>query len=224
MSEVLYGGLPFLEAIEFLRKKSNVTTKHWDELLGAVHRKVFTVAGAQKEALLNDLRTAVQQAVDNGTTITEFRKSFDKTVTKYGWNYKGKRGWRTRVIYDTNMRTANMAGKWHKIQETKENRPYLKYITVGDERTRDEHAAWDGIVLPIDDKFWNTHYPPNGRGCRCTVLTLSKSQAKRTGVNRSPKIEKTERTNIQTGENYGSVPKGIDTGWDYNVGKDYFEN
>ncbi|WP_201341281.1 hypothetical protein [Abyssogena phaseoliformis symbiont] len=59
MFEVIYGGLVYKEAIEFLRKKASVSTKHWDELLGASHIKAFTVSGALKQDLLNDLRTAV---------------------------------------------------------------------------------------------------------------------------------------------------------------------
>lgn len=224
MPEVIWGGLTYAEAIAFLRKKASVTTAHWDEMLGASHTKAFTVAGAMQQDLLTDLRTAAQEAIDNGTTITEFRKSFDETVKKHGWNYRGARGWRTSVIFDTNIRTAHAAGKWHKIQETKKERPYLQYVTVGDDRVRDLHQSWDGIIRPADDSFWDTHYPPNGWGCRCTVRTLNKSQAKKLGISKKQKIEKSERVNIQTGEIYGDVTVGIDTGWDYNVGKDFFKN
>lgn len=222
MSDVIYGGLPYKEAIEFLRKKANVSTKHWDEMLGAAHIKAFTIAGIANQDFLSDIRKAVQSAFDNGTTITDFRKAFDKSVKQYGWNYKGTRGWRTATIFDTNMRTAHMAGKWHQIQETKSERPYLEYITVGDHRVRPEHNEWNGIILKADDPWWNTHYPPCGWGCRCTVRTLSKKQARNRGISIAPKIKTSERVNTQTGEVYGNVPVGIDTGWDYNVGKDFF--
>ena len=215
---IKYGGLPYDEAIAFLKQKANVKTRTWDDLKTGAHIKTFTVAGATNDALLADFRVAVEHYQKQGLTITDFRRDFDKIVKRYGWNYNGRRGWRTRVIYDTNLRTAHAAGKWHKIQETKKERPYLQYITVGDGRVRDEHAGWDGIILPVDDPFWKTHYPPNGWGCRCTVRTLSKDEAKRLGISPSPKITKTERINTKTGEVYGDVPVGIDTGWDYNVG------
>lgn len=35
----------------------------------------------------------------------------------------------------------------------------------------------------------------------------------------APPLDETERVNTRTGEVYGDVPKGIDTGWNYNVGK-----
>lgn len=49
----------------------------------------------------------------------------------------------------------------------------LKYQTSGDERVRDEHVAWDGIIKPVDDPFWNTVSAPNGYNCRCEIIQLS---------------------------------------------------
>lgn len=47
---------------------------------------------------------------------------------------------------------------------------YLEYRTMGDDRVRPEHEALNGKVAAIDDPIWNTIYPPNDYGCRCTVL------------------------------------------------------
>ena len=41
---------------------------------------------------------------------------------------------------------------------------------IGDDHVRDEHRVLDGVIRPLKDDFWKTHYPPNGWGCRCTVL------------------------------------------------------
>lgn len=221
MPEVKIGGVPFKEAIEHLQGKLQIPTQHWDDMLGASHAKGFTIAGATKADLLNDLYQSVLQVKKNGGTISDFRKDFDHIVQKHGWSYKGKRGWRTRVIYDTNLRTAHMAGKWSQFQRVKKARPYLQYLTVGDQRVRPQHAQWNGKVLPIDDPYWDTNYPPNGFGCRCTVRSLSERQMKHDGltISKSPTIKTTPRVNIRTGEDYGEVPIGIDVGWDYNVGK-----
>ncbi len=221
VSNVQIGVVPFTEAIKFFRDKLNIPTKHFDDLMGDIHAKAFTVAGAMKLDLLGDIRQAVDQAISNGSTITEFRKHFDKAVQKHGWSYKGKRGWRTRVIFDNNLRTAHMAGRWQQFQRVKETRPFLQYQTVGDSRVRPQHAAWDGITLAIDDSWWDTHMPPNGWGCRCTVISLSPRKMRRdkVDINQAPALKSTERINVHSGEIYGKVPEGIDPGWNYNVGK-----
>ena len=224
---VRVGPFPFREAIAFLRDKLDIPTEHWDDMRGEPHANGFTVAGATKIALLGDLHAAVNQAIEDGQSIGEFRKGFDKIIQEHGWTYRGKRGWRTRVIYDTNLRTAHAAGRWKQIvqsardQQARGETLYLQYLTVGDARVRPEHAQWHEIILPVDHPFWDTHYPPNGWGCRCIVRVLTERQLERQGLksSKAPQIVRTERVNTRSGEVYGEVPEGIDVGWDYHVGK-----
>lgn len=221
MTEITATPVAFEEAIAFLKNKVRIPSKRSDQLLGEIHAKAFTVAGATKALLLADFHEAASVALTNGQSIGQFRKAFDTIVAEHGWTYKGNRAWRTRVIYDTNMRTAHAAGRWEQIQSTKDGRPYLQYLTAGDSRVRIEHRAWDRKVLLIDDDWWSTHYPPNGWGCRCITRTLSQRQMERDGLitSNAPAVKLTERINPRTGEVYGMVPEGIDVGWDYNVGK-----
>ncbi|NKX16151.1 hypothetical protein HGG75_10290 [Ochrobactrum pseudogrignonense] len=91
------------------------------------------VAGAATDALLDDFRREIQRALEEGTTIEEFRQSFDAIVEKHGWDYRGKRNWRTRIIFDTNLRTAYAAGRYAKLTEpeTLEAFPYWQYHHSG---------------------------------------------------------------------------------------------
>ncbi len=211
------------EAIANIRSKVGVPTKRWDDWMGSVNAKGFTVAGATKADLIDDFHGSITDAIEQGQSIGEFRKNFDQIVERHGWSYKGNRGWRTRVIYDNNLRSAHMAGRWQQIQRVKKRRPYIIYYTVGDERVRDQHERWHAIALPVDDPWWNTHYPPNGWGCRCYVITANARQLERLGIKvvEAPAIKTSERINSSTGEIYGNVPHGIDTGWDFNVGKSW---
>lgn len=61
------------------------------------------------------------------------------------------------------------ARKWLKIENEKSLFPYLKYVTVGDDRVRKSHADLDGLVARVDDPVWNRIHPQNGWGCRCIV-------------------------------------------------------
>lgn len=214
--------VPFKEAIEFLRKKVNLPSRTWTDLWQGQHARAFVVAGAVKGQLVADFHEAVVRAIGEGLTIADFRKDFDKIVADHVWSYKGGRNWRSAVIFNTNMRTAYAAGKWEQAQRLKDRRPYLRYVAVQDERTRPEHLEWHGKVLSVDDPWWETHYPPNGWNCRCTVQQLSAADAERLGYeisDEAPPVDmETRSVNTPDGPVAVKVPKGIDTGFGYNVG------
>lgn len=124
-----YGSLPFDQAIEFFRDKVNLPTERWSDLVREGHDTAFTVAGATKVDLLEGFRQAVGKGLDEGTTLAEFQKDFDKLVEKHGWSYKGDRDWRTRVIFETNIRTAYAAGRHRQMSDPEmvKRRPYWQY-------------------------------------------------------------------------------------------------
>lgn len=218
--------LPFNEAIGFFRQKLRIPTRTWTDIWQGMHARAFVVAGAMRDELIADFQEAVAKGLENGTTIDEFRMDFDRIVAKHGWSYNGGRGWRSRVIFETNMRTAYMAGRWEQIQQNAERRPFLRYVSVRDDRTRPEHRAWHGTVLRADDAWWSTHYPPNGWNCRCTVQQLSARDMERFGYSVSdtapPSPVETKTVNTPSGPVPVQVPEGIDPGWSYNVGEAAF--
>jgi len=209
--------LPFDEQIAFFKKKLNVPTRKWDDLWEAQHAKGFMIAGAMKADLLGDFRQAVDKAIAGKSTLADFRKEFDGIVEKHGWSYKGGRNWRTRVIYDTNVRQAFNAGRWQQLNDpdVKDFYGYLVY-RHGDSRVpRPHHLAWDGTTLPADHPWWDTHFPQNGWGCKCKVFAATKGERKAAG----PKGQAPPSPiDPKTGE-----PVGIDKGFGFNVGKAYLE-
>ena len=206
---------PFLEAVAFFRKKLNIPTERWDDLWKEQHAKGFMIAGANKADLLADFREAVDKAIAKGVTLRDFRKDFDAIVKQHGWNYKGNRNWRSEVIYRTNIRTAYQAGRWQQLTDPDvlATQPYLEYRHGDSRHPRPQHLAWDGLILPADDPFWQSHYPPNGWGCKCKVLSAGPRDLKRAGKSTPDSTPPVEIDPV-TG-----VPAGIDKGWDYNVGQ-----
>jgi hypothetical protein len=211
-----HGSLDFAEQLAFFKGKLNIPTEHWDDLLGAAHDHAFVVAGATKADLLTDLHTAVLKGIEQGTTLEEFRKDFDRLVEKHGWTgWTGEgsesgRAWRTQVIYETNLRTSYAAGRWAQIQEGKADRPYLEYRHSDSSlNPRPEHVRWDGTILPVDHPWWQTHYPPNGWGCKCRVFALSEDDLGDMG-----------RTGPLTAPTAPDDTSGIDRGWDYPPGQE----
>lgn len=229
-SSAEYMNLPFDEAIQYFRQKINLPTETWKDLWKGMHSRAFVVAGAVKGDLLSDLRGAVDKAISKGTTLAEFRKDFDNIVGKHGWVHTGEPGWRAATIYNTNLSTAYHAAHWKSMTDPDvlRFRPYLQYLASSSAERRPEHTGWYNTVLPADDPWWRTHYPPNGWGCKCGVASLSKRDLERlqeeaakggTPVRtEAPKVDHYEWTDKATSEVH-QVPRGIDPGWDYNVGE-----
>lgn len=215
--DVTFGAVRSQDAIDALRKKMAVPTKRWDDFLQLPRSKIFTMAGATKIDLLNDMQRSLVDAKAQGQSLGTWSKSFDANVAKHGWQYNGSRAWRTRVIYETNMRTASMDARWKQMQENKHVMPYGIYHVAGHGKNRrPEHQAWDGLVLPIDDPWWLSHKPLKAYGCKCTMSSANDRTLSRKGLTvakQAPPIHKTRRINARTGEDYGEWPVGVDVGF-----------
>ncbi len=222
-----YGSLPFAEQIRFFRDKLNLPTAAWTDIFNEAHDHAFVIAGALRDALISDLRGAVDEVIAEGVTITTFRRRFDGVVKRHGWSYKGGRNWRTNVIYDTNLRQSHNAGRFNQQKEAAATRPYWRYRhNDGVSNPRPEHQAWDGIILPHDAPWWDTHYPSNGWGCQCYVESLSPRDAQRLGgVGEAPPIQWEDRVVGERGPTPRTVrtPNGIDPGFGYTPGRSALE-
>lgn len=228
MSHPAYGSLPFGQQINFFRKKLNLPTNTWTDIYTAEHDWAFVVAGANRDDLVADFRSAIAKAIEEGTTLEEFRKDFDKIVHKHGWDYKGERGWRSRVIYETNLTQSYNAGRYQQLKENRAAFPYLRYRhSDAVVHPRKEHLAWDGLILPADDPWWDTHTPANGWGCQCYVEGITEEEALMLGVHQAPPIEYEThiigKSNPDTARTV-RVPKGISPGFEYTPGKARLES
>jgi hypothetical protein len=215
--------LPFREAIRFFLGKVNRPTQHWTDVWQEGHSRAFMVAGAATDALLADFRAEIVRALEQGTTLADFRKQFGEIVERHGWSYNGSPGWRSRIIFETNLSTAYSAGRYATQTEpdTLAAFPYWQYVHSGSRDPRPQHLAWNGLVLRADDPFWRTHYPPNGWRCGCRVRPLSGRDLARQGKvvpDVAPDPRPRPWTNPRTGREE-MVPDGIDPGFAYNPGR-----
>jgi len=223
--------LPFSEAIDFYKSKIKLPSSGWTDIWQEQHSHAFVVAGATTDSLVEDFYNAIAKAKESGG-FAEFQKAFPEIVKKHGWAHNGSPGWRSKIIYDTNVTQSYNAGREKQMQAVKHLRPYGQYRHTSIEHPRLEHKAWNGLILPLDDPWWNTHTPQNGWGCKCKKYSLSRVEAKReweksgkSGPDEAPPIEWEEKVVGKTGSNPHTVqvPKGIDPGFAYNPGKAWLE-
>lgn len=233
-----FANVPPKEAVDWFGAKRLRPAFDYREVWAEEHASAFTVAKAMRLDLLADLKTAVGDALAEGKTLAEFRKELTPTLQAHGWWGKQLRTdpvtgkvravqlgspHRLRTIYRTNMRTARAAGQWQRIERRAESHPYLLYQLGPSKEHRVEHEGYAGLVLPVTDPWWDTHYPPNGWGCKCRVRQVNERERERLQKTRgaqttAPPMRTREYVNKRTGQ-VMAVPEGIDPGWDYNPGK-----
>jgi SPP1 gp7 family putative phage head morphogenesis protein len=191
--------LPFIDAIEAMKKRKIVLPdKYYDEKMDSTRALAFTVSRIAGVSQIKNVLDSLNRAIEKGDGFDTWQQNVkdDKIATTLPKH-------RQELVYRNAVQNAYSIGRHTHYQKHKETRPYLRYSAVNDSRTRPSHGAMHGTVLPVDDPFWATNTPPNGHACRCTVMSLSKRQAGRTGI---------------SGKAPGVNP---DEGWGYNPGTDY---
>ena len=136
---------------------------------GYLRSKAFWITGVEQQSVLEDVLQGLANAVEQGTTLADFRKGFGDLLAD-----QGVKAGQTQTVFRTNTHAAYSESQVASYQAN----PLvemLTYVTAGDDAVREEHAEWEGITLPKDDEFWDDHTPPCGWNCRC-ILRVSQER------------------------------------------------
>lgn len=133
-----------------------------------LERSNYIFSGIKAFHELNEAFPSLIDENGNRKPFERFLNDVRKIDETYNSNY-------LRAEYNFVRTSATMAAKWEEFSKYGD-RYNLQYRTVGDDKVRPEHAALNRVTLPITDKFWEEFYPPNGWGCRCTVVQVRKSK------------------------------------------------
>jgi len=225
------------DALEWFRAKGYKVGFDFRDVWQEEHANAFTVAKAMRLDILEGIRAQVDKALAQGQSFGEFKRELQPLLERMGWWGKQElfdplegaerevqlgSPRRLQTIYNINLRTAHAAGQWQRIQRAKATHPYLLYQLGPSREHRVEHVGWAGRLLPVDHPWWQTHFPPNGWGCKCHVRAVSKREAERLRTQgavseTAPDQGTQEFVNQRTGEVL-QVPRGIEPGWAYNPG------
>jgi len=237
------------DAVAFFAGKGERLAWNYTEVWGEANVHAFTVAKATSLELLRTIRAEVAKAIGSGQTFEQFKKALRPRLEEMGW--WGKKEVldidtgeitqaqlgsvrRLRTIYQTNVQTAYMAGRYKRYVSNAVDRPYWRYVAIMDGRTRPAHAALHGKVFRWDDPIWKVIWPPNGWGCRCRVVAVTQAEFEALGVPLDDGRDAIVETEVPINRDGDMVTvKGVrytdgagkprvfrpDPGWDYNPGE-----
>lgn len=242
-------GLPPKDAIAYLAERGRElpTGMRWQDVWQRAHARAFTVAGVMKADVLGDIHASLVDAREKGIGFGDWEKGIVPTLEKKGWFTRtapaliadpttgevlGKKltPARMRLIYDQNMQTAYMAGRWRQMKANAEFRPWWQYTAVMDGRTRPAHRALNGRTFRHDDPFWDSFYPPNGFKCRCSVRAFGDADIEARGIPTSSsagRLDSVQRPIDRRGSATAAVaryrpidgpPVTVDVGFNTNAG------
>ena len=133
------------------------------EMLARLTRDVWQFSAAKNYQQMRDLAIALKGDDGKLRNFADFKTAAESICAKYDQVW-------LRTEYNAAVASSQNAARWTDFMKDAENIPNIEYQTVGDTSVRDEHQALDGIIRPLKDPFWSTHYPPNGWGCRCEAI------------------------------------------------------
>jgi SPP1 gp7 family putative phage head morphogenesis protein len=140
----------------------------------------FSAAKTFQEVL--DIQAAIVDPEGFIRPFADFKETADEMWDMYNVTH-------LETEYNTAINQSLSAREWSDLEESGAKK--LMYQTQNDPNVREEHAALDGLVYPIDDPFWNTYMPLNGWNCRCFVVEAFDEPV-------SPKLTRAERAEINT--------------------------
>lgn len=235
------------DAVAFFAAKGNLLSWDWHDVEAQTHAHMFTVAKATNLEVLRTIRAEIEKSIA-GQGFEDFKKNLRPRLQELGWWGKKEvldadtgeltkaqlgSDRRLRTIFQNNVQSAYMAGRYKRFVENADDRPFWKYVAIRDGRTRKAHAALNGRVWRWDDPIWQIIWPPNGWGCRCRPVALTESQFKASGeqlqdgrdsiveievpVNRNGDTVKVKTVKFKDGTGKLQIFRP-DPGWDHNPG------
>lgn len=170
--------LPWGDALDAFKKRGLVSESDFETLLKGYAQRSAVARRLMLDQIQVEVMRHLTDAVEQGETFPQFAGKVNELTDTLGLS-RGKPSY-LQMVFRTNVQSAYGAGRYKAIRNPviAQSRPYVQYRTVDDARVRDEHAILDdGKVYRTDDPVWQRIAPPNGFNCRCSIVTLSKSEA-----------------------------------------------
>lgn len=198
----------YSDAISNLEARLKLSPEEIKQLREKFDTKAVSVLHTVEASVDKKLQTAILEATKNQAHVAEGKKLLGQAFVSAG--IVPSNSFQLEAIFRTQTQMAYAAGSWMQEQDPdiQEILWGYKYVTVGDDRVRPEHAALEGTTAPKDHPIWQKIYPPNGWGCRCKAIPILKQMP----------VKLPPETVVIDGQ---TIKPGADKGFGFNPGELY---
>lgn len=185
--------LPPERAIAFLSRKLPNQSWSWKDIQAAAHNHAFTVAKVMDADLLVTIQDALINAMETGQSLSTLKKELMPRLEQAGWigtktvvnPDTGKEQTvelgtpsRLQTIFQTNLQSAFMNGRYEQIKITQKTRPYIKIYNP--DPKSDVCIGVNGKVIRADDAA--LRIPPYHYRCKSSIVSATEKEVAREGL------------------------------------------
>ena len=172
-------------AVNDLISRNIVTRDQFDALNNEAKQRAFTVAGEASTDVIDRIRTALVEDIEEGASLRTFREKLDETIGASRLSPAHQ-----ETVFRTGVQSAFAKGQNALMRNSLMQAifPYRRYIAIKDSRVRPEHLSLTmlGIqgtnIYRSADPFWGVWTPPLSYNCRCGSRAITVNEASRYGI------------------------------------------
>lgn len=172
-SPILFrANIPFVEAAKSILSRYPALSSGWEQTSQIWRRRGFALALSTSKQITKKIQNTFFRSLREG-------KSQEETSEEILFSLRKSNSSITKAYSDLVFRnvisSAYTEGRREQMKRDgiRKSACGWRYVATHDNDTRENHLAGDNLIAHIDDKLWNTHSPPNGNNCRCSLEIVS---------------------------------------------------
>jgi SPP1 gp7 family putative phage head morphogenesis protein len=160
------------DAIKSLVRRLGMTPAELGEVKARYDGAAVTATQDAFGLLEGNVLEAVKVGVQEGVTTQDGMRLVREAFRASGVDDVSPHLWQT--LFRTESAKAYGAAEWESVNDPDVSGEVwgFEWVTFGDDRVRESHAAMDGVRRPKDDPIWQRWSPPSGFNCRCSRIPI----------------------------------------------------
>lgn len=164
-AKIKLAGTAYDDAIDWLTKRLAADPADIAALAKMYEAPALQVARNFTDAVSQRIQSAILDTTREGGGVKDGIKALGQAFEDAGM--APAQDYALETLYRTQTQLAYGAGRWNSLQDEAVQDVLwgYEYVTVGDDRVRETHAAMEGTRAPKDDALWKRWWPPAGYNC-----------------------------------------------------------